>query len=58
MEMMERTTIECPDCHGLCVIGTSVGSNPWRGRTYDCDTCHGTGKIELFGSQKGEDNQC
>jgi hypothetical protein len=45
---MEKEKVTCPECKGLCVIGTSVGSNPWRGRTYDCDVCHGTGYVELF----------
>lgn len=45
---MKKERIKCPDCKGLGVIGTSVGSNHWRGRTYDCDTCHGTGYVDLF----------
>lgn len=38
----------CQNCRGLGIIGTSVGSNHFRGRDYDCDVCHGTGYIELF----------
>jgi hypothetical protein len=57
--MMTKEKVQCPECKGLCVIGTSVGGNPWRGRTYDCDVCHGTGYVNLFNgmppSQKIDD---
>ena len=45
---MKKENIECQNCRGLGIIGTSVGSNNFRGRDYDCDVCHGTGYIELF----------
>ena len=45
---MKHERIVCPECKGLGVIGTSVGSTLWRGRTYDCDECHGLGDIDLF----------
>ena len=45
---MDKERIQCPECQGLSVIGTSVGGNPWRGRTCDCDGCHGTGYVDLF----------
>ena len=45
---MDKQIVLCPECNGLSVIGTAVGGNPWRGRTYDCDTCHGTGEITMF----------
>jgi hypothetical protein len=54
---MKEVHIQCPNCKGLCVIGTSVGGNPWRGRTYDCDVCHGTGVIELFVGTNESTNQ-
>lgn len=45
---MKKEKLKCPECKGLGVIGTSVGSNTWRGNTYDCEVCHGTGYILLF----------
>lgn len=43
---MEKQKITCPDCKGLGAKSTRIDSNIWL--TSDCDTCHGTGKIELF----------
>jgi hypothetical protein len=45
---MEKEKTECQNCRGLGIIGTSVGSNHFRGHDYDCDFCDGTGYIELF----------
>ena len=45
---MNKERIQCPECKGLCVISTSIGGNPWRGRTHDCEVCHGTGYVDMY----------
>jgi DnaJ-class molecular chaperone len=52
---MEKEKVTCQNCRGLGIIGTSVGSNHFRGRDYDCDVCHGNGYVEMF-SGNGEIN--
>lgn len=58
VNMPEKQRIVCPNCKGLSVIETSVDGNPWRGRTYECDVCQGTGYVgvlfnEIFNAIRG-----